>query len=1111
MESFDLVSQLQTLLLPNKEDSTSEKKVESISGKTSSTKTNSNNDSNIRNGSPSRDLTYDIGKDSSVILNHSGEIRINSSLILNRSEEVLEFWFSGDLTVNYKTKWFPDGSAETQRRADETVLKLFGDLFSLAVNDQLNEWTREIRSSVGLILLLDQFSRHIYRLQNVSSDDPRRAIVDAKALKVAEGLTAVEGWDIGLSIHEFVFSLMPYRHTPTVERLTEVIVLISKREKTETEAMDLLHKFRKTTLRRLQHLQDIQRADETDDILERTGFSSDESDMPLNILVKSTEQFLRKYMNQENIKQNKGTQENKDYEPLCISLSGGVDSMVIAKILVHLKSTGRVPIGAIIAVHIDYANRAESGKEAAFVRSWCESLGIICRIRVVNEVTRGITGREEFEKISRDIRYDFYKSIMGSTGCRGVLFGHHLGDVQENVISNVMRGCSPLSLSGMGESGISNGVHVWRPLLAHPKEDIFVFAHRYGVPYFKDSTPSWSTRGKLRTLLLPLLTDMYGLGCVSSLTSLAVESDEVSSLVKKNIYSPFLNTVERFPCGLRVNILPFINEPLCFWREMLKELMHSMGMSMVRERSVKSFLERIQARKIVGWIELRKGFHTMLCDDGQLLILKDGVLSTGTVPPAIKEPTGAVIVTEMNSSKKDLSSPPQGALSGVGNRRNDLVCPPLTISSTSSTARSSISTASMTTEISSVNTEMNVPDSKVEVEGKEGDIDVKLAYVVVDGKLAIFQDGLSQSKGGDEVYVVDDGKLTVVDELPPSQGVDLGAKPYVVVNGKLATFEELSVKDKVVNVSDKLVYVVDDGKLAVVDKVAPPPANMENSVHGDSKLLDAGDTISASRDALPIKYFNSIVNSKWITGIRFPIKILESSAHIDEVYIQSLNIGFWEVKVCVVDSSTYGVISLSGDTINDYSKNKNNSSDNDLNINNKKKYNNKCSNKILQSVADVLIGSFSYHMSVPDNIFELGILGDNSAAGGFKNHKKQVKEFRMKKNGRSELNNDTSGSTYVRADSSSSSIDNNNSYKTNDLYDTKNPKIDMNSEKVNIETKIKKIEELIVDVPALSGVDNRVKMGIPFLIPIIKNNCLENDIEDDLINVIIRLDYTYLG
>jgi asparagine synthetase B (glutamine-hydrolysing) len=95
----------------------------------------------------------------------------------------------------------------------------------------------------------------------------------------------------------------------------------------------------------LQHLQDIKKADETDDILERTPFNSDESDMHLNILVKSTEEFLRKYMNLENIQKHKKIEnlpENcDDHQPLCISLSGGVDSMVIAKILVHLKRTGK--------------------------------------------------------------------------------------------------------------------------------------------------------------------------------------------------------------------------------------------------------------------------------------------------------------------------------------------------------------------------------------------------------------------------------------------------------------------------------------------------------------------------------------------------------------------------------------------------------------------------------------------------------------------------------------------------------------------------------------------------------------------------------------------------
>jgi hypothetical protein len=60
------------------------------------------------------------------------------------------------------------------------------------------------------------------------------------------------------------------------------------------------------------------------------------------------------------------------------------------------------------------------------------------------------------------------------------------------------------------------------------------------VPYFKDSTPSWSTRGKLRNQLLPLLLDMYGSGCLQNLTQLARESDATRALVQDNLYQPFM-------------------------------------------------------------------------------------------------------------------------------------------------------------------------------------------------------------------------------------------------------------------------------------------------------------------------------------------------------------------------------------------------------------------------------------------------------------------------------------------------------------------------------------------------------------------------------------------
>lgn len=60
-------------------------------------------------------------------------------------------------------------------------------------------------------------------------------------------------------------------------------------------------------------------------------------------------------------------------------------------------------------------------------------------------------------------------------------------------------------LSGMREVGIVEGCLVWRPLLPWRKDAIYGFAHTFGVPYFKDSTPSWSTRYKLRRQLLPLI------------------------------------------------------------------------------------------------------------------------------------------------------------------------------------------------------------------------------------------------------------------------------------------------------------------------------------------------------------------------------------------------------------------------------------------------------------------------------------------------------------------------------------------------------------------------------------------------------------------------------
>jgi hypothetical protein len=76
--------------------------------------------------------------------------------------------------------------------------------------------------------------------------------------------------------------------------------------------------------------------------------------------------------------------------------------------------------------------------------------------------------------------------------------------------------------------------------------------------------------------------------------------------------------VQRYPCGATVHVVSFRTQPQCFWREALKQLMHSMNMGMARDSAVGNFVERLQQSASAGnaavvppgWLELRKGVHS---------------------------------------------------------------------------------------------------------------------------------------------------------------------------------------------------------------------------------------------------------------------------------------------------------------------------------------------------------------------------------------------------------------------------------------------------------------------------------------------------------------------
>jgi len=123
-------------------------------------------------------------------------------------EVVLAFWFGGERDPI-------DGVAALEGRSaswfhctperDHEIAQRFGETLEEARHGELDGWAESARGRLGLILLLDQFSRHVFR------GTPLCFAQDAAAQRLTlAGLDAE--MDRGLALHERLFFVRPLLH-----------------------------------------------------------------------------------------------------------------------------------------------------------------------------------------------------------------------------------------------------------------------------------------------------------------------------------------------------------------------------------------------------------------------------------------------------------------------------------------------------------------------------------------------------------------------------------------------------------------------------------------------------------------------------------------------------------------------------------------------------------------------------------------------------------------------------------------------------------------------------------------------------------------------------------
>ena len=128
--------------------------------------------------------------------------------------KILKFWF--EETKPYQ--WFRRDTA-----FDETVRTRFGAHHAAARAGNLDHWINGVETALARIIILDQFSRNIYR------DDPRAFAQDDLALAAAIDAIA-KNFDQAVEQKERAFFLMPFMHAENAQAQDECVELVTSRD-----------------------------------------------------------------------------------------------------------------------------------------------------------------------------------------------------------------------------------------------------------------------------------------------------------------------------------------------------------------------------------------------------------------------------------------------------------------------------------------------------------------------------------------------------------------------------------------------------------------------------------------------------------------------------------------------------------------------------------------------------------------------------------------------------------------------------------------------------------------------------------------------------------------
>ncbi|HZR57309.1 MAG TPA: tRNA lysidine(34) synthetase TilS [Terriglobales bacterium] len=193
-----------------------------------------------------------------------------------------------------------------------------------------------------------------------------------------------------------------------------------------------------------------------------------------------------------------------------IAVSGGADSVALLHLLLELSPE----LGIVLSVvHVNHQIRgAESDADEQFVCALSEQHELEFHCDVYNVPAYAKQNRVSLETAAREVRYDYFESLITEGKLNRIATAHTLDDQAETVLMRLIRGTGLHGFGGIRPKLVVNKQEqicgtIVRPLLGtrHSELETFLSAMRQSWRQDASNEDLQHTRNRIRHVLMPLL------------------------------------------------------------------------------------------------------------------------------------------------------------------------------------------------------------------------------------------------------------------------------------------------------------------------------------------------------------------------------------------------------------------------------------------------------------------------------------------------------------------------------------------------------------------------------------------------------------------------------